>query len=44
MKRKAMELLSLSQGKRIDLIHFTNFEKMDCYVTFNDTHDVEKCI
>lgn len=35
MKECAKSLLKLSEGKWIDLINFSNFEKLDFYVTFN---------
>lgn len=35
MKLNAKSLLNLSQGKWIDLIHFTNFDKIDAYVIFD---------
>jgi hypothetical protein len=44
MKAISKSLLNLSKGKRIDLIHLSNFDKMDSYVTFSLIKDKDKTV
>lgn len=44
MKNNAKSLLNLSKGKRIDLINFSNFDKIDCFITFNQIKDLENML